>query len=43
MQETLLTAMGNINPSRMLDVRYLDLDGVEEPAAARELLPILSD
>ena len=41
MQETLLTAMGNINPARMLDVRYLDLDGVEERAA--ELLPILSD
>lgn len=41
MQETLLTAMGNINPSRMLDVRYLDLDGerVESP----ELLPILAD
>lgn len=42
MQETLLTAIGNINPARMLDVRYLDLDGVEEPAAA-ELLPILND
>lgn len=40
MQETLLTAMGNINPSRMLDVRYLDLDGVQEPAS---LLPILVD
>ena len=27
MQETLLTAMGNLNPARMLDPRYLDLDG----------------
>jgi tRNA 2-thiocytidine biosynthesis protein TtcA len=44
MQETLLTAMGNINPSRLLDVRYLDLDGEgAESAVSAELLPILTD
>ena len=44
MQETLLTAMGNINPSRLLDTRYLDLDGDQvESTAGAELLPILAD
>ena len=44
LQETLLTAMGNVNPSRLLDPRFLDLDGVEaEPEESRELLPILTD
>ena len=29
LKETLLSAMGNIEPSRLLDPRYLDLDGSE--------------
>jgi len=43
MQETLLTAMGNINPSRLLDVRYLDLDGDSVRDERSALLPILAD
>lgn len=42
LKQTLLTAMGNIETSRLLDVRYLDLDGPvkEEPV---ELFPILGE
>ena len=44
MQETLLTAMGNVNTSRLLDPRFLDLDGEgAEAATGAELLPILAD
>jgi len=45
MQETLLTAMGNVNTSRLLDPRYLDLDGegAIEPTNSSVLLPILAD
>ena len=40
LKETLLSAMGNIETQRLLDTRYLNLDGVaEEPE--RELLHIL--
>jgi len=42
LKETLLSAMGNIEPQRLLDTRYLNLDGgatSEEP----ELLPILEN
>jgi tRNA 2-thiocytidine biosynthesis protein TtcA len=39
LKETLLSAMGNLEPQRLLDPRYLDLGGASEPA----LLPILND
>jgi tRNA 2-thiocytidine biosynthesis protein TtcA len=39
LKETLLSAMGNLEPSRLLDPRYLDLGAPVEPA----LLPILDD
>ena len=39
LKETLLSAMGNLEPERLLDPRYLDLGGTAEP----ELLPILND
>jgi tRNA 2-thiocytidine biosynthesis protein TtcA len=39
LQETLLAAMGNVELKRLLDPRYLDLDGAGEAEA--ELLPIL--
>ena len=32
LKESLLSAMGNIEPARLLDTRYLDLEGEEEPA-----------
>lgn len=32
LKETLLSAMGNIEPNRLLDTRFLDLDGSEEEA-----------
>jgi tRNA 2-thiocytidine biosynthesis protein TtcA len=42
LQETLLAAMGNLEPGRLLDPRYLDLDGgVAEPDS--ELLRIIGD
>ncbi|MCX6622385.1 MAG: PP-loop domain-containing protein [Acidobacteria bacterium] len=46
LKETLLSAMGNIQPERLLDTRYLKLDpagpeGAGEPAG--ELFPILMD
>jgi len=37
-QDNLLSALGNIEPSRLLDLRYLSQD--EAPA---ELFPILAD
>ncbi len=40
LKETLLSAMGNIETGRLLDPRYLDLDGV---AAATNPLTVLSD
>jgi tRNA 2-thiocytidine biosynthesis protein TtcA len=42
LKQTLLTAMGNVETSRLLDVRYLDPDGpVKEEAA--EMFPILGE
>jgi tRNA 2-thiocytidine biosynthesis protein TtcA len=44
LKETLLSAMGNIEPSRLLDVRYLDLDGHKpSEVEAEALLPILTE
>jgi tRNA 2-thiocytidine biosynthesis protein TtcA len=45
LRENILTAMGNVNHGRLLDTRYIDLDGEQdtdeiEPAAST-LLPIL--
>lgn len=42
LKETLLSAMGNLEPERLLDPRYLDLDG-HKPVEIEPLLPILSD
>jgi tRNA 2-thiocytidine biosynthesis protein TtcA len=42
LKETLLAAMGNLEPGRLLDPRYLDLDGgTAEPES--ELLRVLDD
>jgi tRNA 2-thiocytidine biosynthesis protein TtcA len=40
LKSTLLRAMGNINPSRLLDLRYMDPDQVQEEPQA-ELLQVL--
>jgi tRNA 2-thiocytidine biosynthesis protein TtcA len=42
LKENLLTAMGNVDPQRLLDLRFLDLDGPAEDSAAK-LLPVLSE
>jgi len=42
LKETMLSAMGNLEPERLLDPRYLDLDG-HKPIEIEPLLPILSD
>lgn len=42
LKETLLSAMGNIQPDRLLDTRYLNLQGTASQPE-RELLPILSE
>lgn len=36
LKETLISAMGNIEPARLLDTRFLDLEGNEEPGFAPE-------
>jgi tRNA 2-thiocytidine biosynthesis protein TtcA len=41
LKENMLSAMGNVNTSRLLDTRFLDLEGNEETAA--EPFPILSE
>lgn len=41
LQESMLSAMGNIVGERLLDPRYLSLDGESAPEPDRELLPIL--
>ena len=45
LKENLLSAMGNIEPQRLLDLRYFDPDAGDEPAAApgEELLPVLTE
>jgi len=45
LKESLLSAMGNINPQRLLDTRYLDLERADEPALPiqTELLPIFTE
>jgi tRNA 2-thiocytidine biosynthesis protein TtcA len=42
LKETLLSAMGHLEPDRLLDPRYLDLDG-HKPTADEPLLSILSE
>lgn len=42
LKENLLSAMGNIDPSRLLDTRYLELDADRVPESEPELFAILS-
>lgn len=42
LRENMLTAMGNLQPDRLLDTRYLDLDG-SGATPAPELLPIFME
>lgn len=42
LKETLLSAMGNLELSRLLDTRYLELEGGKDTTAS-ELLPILHE
>jgi tRNA 2-thiocytidine biosynthesis protein TtcA len=39
LKDTLLAAMGNLQPQRLLDTRYLDLEAADEPEP--NLLPVL--
>jgi tRNA 2-thiocytidine biosynthesis protein TtcA len=41
LKETMLAAMGNVETSRLLDRRFLDLDGMRQAAESAELLPIV--
>ena len=44
LKESLLSAMGNIEPQRLLDLRYLDVDGGDEANASQsELLHVLTE
>jgi tRNA 2-thiocytidine biosynthesis protein TtcA len=43
LKETMLAAMGNIEPARLLDTRYLDLDGGRAEAAERSPFPVLPE
>ncbi len=42
LQECLLAAMGNLEPQRLLDPRFLDLDGTPERGSSNPVLPILN-
>jgi tRNA 2-thiocytidine biosynthesis protein TtcA len=43
LKDSILSALGNIEPQRLLDTRYLDLEAGDEVGSARELLPILTE
>lgn len=43
LKESLLAAMGNIETGRLLDPRFLDLEGASEQREAAPLLPILTE
>ena len=43
LKENLLSAMGNIEPGRLLDTRFLDLEVSEDPASGTALLPVLTE
>jgi tRNA 2-thiocytidine biosynthesis protein TtcA len=42
LKENLLTAMGNLDPQRLLDVRYLSADGEVQAGSSGTLLPVLT-
>ena len=43
LKENILSALGNIQPQRLLDTRYLDLDAGDEPEPSHELFPVLTE
>jgi tRNA 2-thiocytidine biosynthesis protein TtcA len=43
LKESLLSAMGNIETSRLLDTRYLDLDGSKPEGSEKDLFPVLTE
>jgi len=43
LKETMLSAMGNVDTGRLLDPRFLDLEGERAPAADPELFPIVTE
>jgi len=44
LKENILSAMGNLDTGRLLDPRFLDLEGAQpQPAAAENLLPIVTE
>jgi tRNA 2-thiocytidine biosynthesis protein TtcA len=43
LKQTLLTAMGNLETGRLLDLRYLDVDQSEDAAAPQGDFPILPE
>lgn len=42
-KDSLLSAMANINPQRLLDTRYLDLEMGDAPSGSEALLPVLTE
>ena len=43
LKETMLSAMGNVVPERLLDTRYLDLEDNTGQTSQERLLPVLAD
>lgn len=43
LKENLLSAMGNLQPQRLLDTRYLDLEAGEDNENTSTLLPVLTE
>lgn len=43
LKENILSALGNIQPQRLLDTRYLDLESGDEQEPSNELFPVLTE
>jgi tRNA 2-thiocytidine biosynthesis protein TtcA len=43
LKENMLAAMGNLEPDRLLDPRFLDLDGADRKRLERNLFPIVTE
>jgi len=43
LKENILSAMGNLDTGRLLDPRFLDLEGTDSASEAPEMFPIVSE
>jgi tRNA 2-thiocytidine biosynthesis protein TtcA len=43
LKENLLSAMSNLEPQRLLDTRYLDLEAGDDAPSRADILPVLTE